>query len=159
MPADAAVVSRRLLGRIRDVMAGQGSAEGRLRTIVTTIAQELKVAVCSCYVMRAGEVLELFATYGLRESAVHITRLRVGEGLVGFIAAHPRTLALADAWSHPNFAYRPETGENPIGPSWGCRSSAAGGGGGAGGPDHRTRDFVPESRKPWKPWRWSWPSF
>ncbi len=43
--------------------------------------------VCSCYVMRAGEVLELFATEGLRPEAVHRTRLRVGEGLVGVIAA------------------------------------------------------------------------
>ncbi len=113
MPADAAAVSRRLLGRIRDVMAKPGLPEERLNVIVRCIAEDMRAAVCSCYVMRAGEVLELFATEGLRESAVHQTRLRVGEGLVGFIAAHPRSLALSDAWSHPNFAYRPETGEEP----------------------------------------------
>jgi len=56
-------------------------------------------------------VLELFATEGLKPEAVHRTRLRVGEGLVGDIASHARPLALADAQSHPNFAYRPETGE------------------------------------------------
>src|SRR5207302_1621008 len=67
--------------------------------------------VCSAYVMRAGEVIELFATEGLRPEAVHRTRLRVGEGLVGVIAATARPLALADAQSHPDFAYRPETGE------------------------------------------------
>ena len=67
--------------------------------------------VCSAYVMRAGEVLELFATEGLRPEAVHRTRLRVGEGLVGRIAATARPLALADAQAHPDFAYRPETGE------------------------------------------------
>jgi phosphotransferase system enzyme I (PtsP) len=61
--------------------------------------------------MRAGEVLELFATEGLRPEAVHRTRLRVGEGLVGVIAATARPLALADAQAHPDFAYRPETGE------------------------------------------------
>ncbi len=61
--------------------------------------------------MRAGEVLELFATEGLRPEAVHRTRLRVGEGLVGVIAATAMPLALADAQSHPDFAYRPETGE------------------------------------------------
>ena len=32
--------------------------------------------------------------------------------MVGDIAAHARPLALSDAWSHPNFAYRPETGED-----------------------------------------------
>ena len=37
--------------------------------------------------------------------------MRVGEGLVGVIAATARPLALADAQSHPDFAYRPETGE------------------------------------------------
>jgi phosphotransferase system enzyme I (PtsP) len=61
--------------------------------------------------MRAGEVLELFATEGLKQEAVHKTRLRVGEGLVGDIASHARPLALADAQHHPQFAYRPETGE------------------------------------------------
>src|ERR1700751_2801447 len=66
---------------------------------------------CSAYIMRAGEGIELFATEGLRLGAVHRTRLRVGEGLVGVIAATARPLALADAQSHPNFAYRPETGE------------------------------------------------
>jgi len=113
MPGDAAVVSRKLLGRIRNVMANPGQPEERLHDIVKCIAEDMRAAVCSCYVMRAGEVLELFATQGLRETAVHTTRLQVGEGLVGFIAASPRALALTDAWSHPNFAYRPETGEEP----------------------------------------------
>jgi len=39
------------------------------------------------------------------------TRLRVGEGLVGQIAANARPLASPTAQSHPDFAYRPETGE------------------------------------------------
>jgi phosphotransferase system, enzyme I, PtsP len=102
---------RRLLRRLRDIMAGSGSAQERLDRIVRVIAAEMVAEVCSAYVMRAGEVLELFATEGLRPEAVHRTRLRVGEGLVGVIAATARPLALADAQSHPNFAYRPETGE------------------------------------------------
>jgi phosphotransferase system enzyme I (PtsP) len=92
-------------------MAGSGSAQERLDRIVRVIAAEMVAEVCSAYVMRAGEVLELFATEGLRPEAVHRTRLRVGEGLVGLIAANARPLALADAQSHPDFAYRPETGE------------------------------------------------
>jgi phosphotransferase system enzyme I (PtsP) len=103
--------TRRLLRRLRDIMAGSGSAQERLDRIVRVIAAEMVAEVCSAYVMRAGEVLELFATEGLRLEAVHRTRLRVGEGLVGIIAATARPLALADAQSHPNFAYRPETGE------------------------------------------------
>ncbi len=111
MQAAAPSVSRRLLARLRDVMAGGGTAEERLDKVVTLIAADMVAEVCSCYVMRAGEVLELFATEGLKKTAVHKTRLRVGEGLVGDIAAHARPLALADAQAHPMFAYRPETGE------------------------------------------------
>ncbi len=107
----AATGSRRLLRRLRDVMAGSGTAQERLDTVVRLVAADMVAEVCSCYVMRAGEVLELFATQGLRPEAVHRTRLRVGEGLVGVIAATARPLALADAQSHPDFAYRPETGE------------------------------------------------
>ena len=41
--------------------------------------------VCSIYLLRDGE-LELFATRGLAQEAVHVTKLALGEGLVGTIA-------------------------------------------------------------------------
>ena len=88
------------------------SAQARLDQIVKLVAHELGAEVCSIYVMRAGEVLELFATEGLRSEAIHRTRLRTGEGLTGMIAAQIKPLVLADAWAHPNFVYRPETGED-----------------------------------------------
>ena len=100
-----------LLKRLRDTMARGGSPEETLGEVVRLVANEMVAEVCSIYLLRAGEVLELFATQGLNPSAVHRTRLRVGEGLVGDIAAHARPLALDDAQSHPQFAYRPETGE------------------------------------------------
>jgi phosphotransferase system, enzyme I, PtsP len=107
----AATPSRRLLRRLRDAMAATGSAQSKLDAIVRMIAGDMVAEVCSCYLMRPGEVLELFATEGLRPEAVHNTRLRVGEGLVGVVAATALPLSLADAQSHPDFAYRPETGE------------------------------------------------
>src|SRR5262249_43003713 len=103
--------TRRLLKRLRDLMAGGGRGQERLDEGVRLVAADLVAEVCSIYVMRPGDVLELYATQGLKPEAVHKTRLRVGEGLVGDIALHARPLALADAQSHPNFAYRPETGE------------------------------------------------
>jgi phosphotransferase system enzyme I (PtsP) len=112
-PSPSAISARRLLSRLRDLMAGSGTAQERLDKIVSLIAAEMVAEVCSCYLMRAGEVLELFATVGLNPAAVHQTRLRIGEGIVGEIAAHARALALSNAPSHPNFAYRPETGEDP----------------------------------------------
>jgi phosphotransferase system enzyme I (PtsP) len=92
-------------------MATSADAQVRLDRVVKIIAGNMVAEVCSVYLMRAGEVLELFATEGLNREAVHQTRLRVGEGLVGDIAAHARPLNLPDAQSHPLFVYRPETGE------------------------------------------------
>src|SRR5689334_8877086 len=89
--------ARLLLRRLRSLMAEGGSAEHRLQQIVRAIAADMVAEVCSAYVMRPGEVLELFATEGLKLEAIHRTRLRVGEGLVGDIASHARPLALADA--------------------------------------------------------------
>jgi phosphotransferase system, enzyme I, PtsP len=103
--------TRRLLRRLHDIMASSANPQDRLDSIVRIVAAEMVAEVCSVYIMRAGEVLELFATEGLRPEAVHRTRLRVGEGLVGLIAATARPLALEDAQSHAAFAYRPETGE------------------------------------------------
>lgn len=110
-PATSAGGPRQLLRRLRDVMADTASAQERLDHVVKIIAADMVAEVCSIYVRRAGEMLELFATEGLNPTAVHRTRLRMGEGLVGNIAAHARPLSLSDAQSHPDFAYRPETGE------------------------------------------------
>ena len=103
--------ARRLLKRLRDLMAGGGSAQERLNQTVRIIAGDMVAEVCSIYMARPGDVLELVATEGLKQEAVHKTRLAIGEGLVGDIAAHARPLALADAQAHPLFAYKPETGE------------------------------------------------
>lgn len=112
-PVPSVVGPRRLLRRIRDVMASEAQPQSKLDQVVRVIATDMVAEVCSIYVLRAGEVLELFATEGLNPEAVHHTRLRVGEGLVGEVAAHAQPLALADAQSHPAFVYRPETGEDP----------------------------------------------
>jgi phosphotransferase system, enzyme I, PtsP len=102
--------SRRLLARLR-VMMATGSA--RLPDVVGLVAGELVAEVCSAYGLRSGEILELRATHGLNQSAVGRTRLRVGEGIVGLVAATGQVLNLADAQNHPAFVYRPETGEEP----------------------------------------------
>jgi phosphotransferase system enzyme I (PtsP) len=100
---------RRLLARLRDLMA-RGTAP--MPELVRLVAAELVSEVCSIYVMRPGEVLELAATEGLRPEAVGVTRLRVGEGIVGLAAATQLPQNLADAQNHPAFAWRPETGED-----------------------------------------------
>ena len=100
---------RRLLTRLR-ALAAHGPAP--LGDLVRLVAAELVTEVCSIYVLRPGEVLELAATEGLRQEAVGQTRLRVGEGIVGLVAATGEALNLPDAQNHPAFAYRGETGED-----------------------------------------------
>lgn len=104
-------MSRRLLARLRGLLGGSAAP---LAEIAELIAAELVCEVCSVYVLRPGEVLELAATHGLKPEAVGRTRLRVGEGLVGLCAATGEVLNLPDAQNHPAFAYRPETGEEPF---------------------------------------------
>ncbi len=103
---------RLLLRRMREVMASPQPPQQKLDQMVRVIANNMVAEVCSIYLVRAGDILELFATVGLNPEAVHKTNLRVGEGLIGEIAARGAPLNLADAQSHPNFAYRPETGED-----------------------------------------------
>ncbi len=102
---------RVLLRRLREVMAEPVTAQQRLDKIASIIAANMVAEVCSIYVMRPGSILELYATEGLKREAVHKSRLKVGEGLVGTIADQAIGLNLADAASHPLFKYLPETGE------------------------------------------------
>ena len=105
---------RVLLRQLRETMAEPLASQDRLDKIVTLIATNMHTDVCSFYVLRGDNALELFATYGLKRESVHMTTLRLGEGLVGLIAAQAEPLSLENAPQHPAFAYRPETGEDPF---------------------------------------------
>ncbi|WP_421762406.1 phosphoenolpyruvate--protein phosphotransferase [Devosia sp.] len=102
---------RVLLKQLRETMAEPLASQARLDKIVNLIADNMRADVCSFYVLRDDGALELFANRGFKPEAVHMTTLRLGEGLVGLIAAQAEPLSLDNAPSHPAFAYRPETGE------------------------------------------------
>ncbi|MBX7539853.1 phosphoenolpyruvate--protein phosphotransferase [Qipengyuania sphaerica] len=106
----AAASARQILTQLHEVMAGRHHAQHKLDRVVDIIADSLTSEVCSIYLLRDGE-LELFATHGLNPEAVHVTRMGIGEGLTGTIAKNIETLNLAEAKAHPDFLYRPETGE------------------------------------------------
>src|SRR5260221_115015 len=102
---------RVLLRRLRETMAEQVAAKERLDKIVVLIAANMVAEVCSTYVLRVDNTLELYATEGLNRDAVHRTVLSAHEGLVGLVASEATPLNLSDAQSHPAFSFRPETGE------------------------------------------------
>ncbi|MBL8649433.1 MAG: phosphoenolpyruvate--protein phosphotransferase [Sphingopyxis sp.] len=109
-PSTAAQSARTILTRLHEVMAARTHAQGKLNQVVGIIGECLDSEVCSIYLLREG-ALELYATRGLKQEAVHVTRLGLGEGLVGTIAEQIETLNLDEAAAHPDFSYRPETGE------------------------------------------------
>jgi phosphotransferase system enzyme I (PtsP) len=110
MPTSPAIAARKILSRLHELMASSFAAQQKLNKVVEIIGEELSSEVCSIYLLREG-VLELFATRGLKQEAVHIAKLAMGQGLVGMIAANVETLNLDEAAAHPDFAYIPETGE------------------------------------------------
>ena len=105
---------RRLLKRMRELMAVQENAQARLDHLTAMIAEEAGWDVCSIYLSRQSNALELCATFGLKAEAVHHVRLQPGEGLVGLVARRARPLSTSNARAHPAFSYKPETGEEPF---------------------------------------------
>ncbi|MGA0924803.1 MAG: GAF domain-containing protein, partial [Lutimaribacter sp.] len=103
--------SRKLLGRLRDTMADEAAGQERLDKITHLIADSMGTEVCSIYLFRDDETLELCATEGLNPEAVHQTRMRLGEGLVGRVARAGHIINTADAPAEKGFRYMPETGE------------------------------------------------
>ena len=103
--------SRKLLRRLRDTLAQPGQGQERLDRIVRLIAGSIGTEVCSIYLFRDAETLELCATEGLRSESVHQTRMKIGEGLVGRVARAGLPVNTANAPQEKGFRFMPETGE------------------------------------------------
>jgi phosphotransferase system enzyme I (PtsP) len=111
MPQATETESRKLLGRLRQAMAEGDAGQERLDRITHLIADSMRTEVCSIYLFRDNDTLELCATEGLRAESVHQTRMRLNEGLVGRVAATSRAINSANAPQEPGFRFMPETGE------------------------------------------------
>lgn len=79
MPERSIASAREILTGLHEVMASKLNAQAKLNKVVQIIAEAMASEVCSIYLLRDG-VLELFATVGLNQSAVHVTKLAHGEG-------------------------------------------------------------------------------
>ena len=111
MAGETETESRKLLRRLRGTLAEDSAGQARLDHIVEIIASSIRAEVCSIYLFRDPETLELCATEGLNPESVHKTRLRLGEGLVGRAARDGRVVNEANAPAAKGFRYMPETGE------------------------------------------------
>ena len=77
IPPKKNVDSRILLQRLKQTLAEQGEAQARLNEIVKLIATSMESEVCSIYLRRTDDVLELYATEGLFTTAVHYSELKL----------------------------------------------------------------------------------
>ncbi|MDH5529711.1 MAG: phosphoenolpyruvate--protein phosphotransferase [Paracoccaceae bacterium] len=111
MPERTESESRKLLRRLRDTLAEPGAGQERLDRITHLIADSMQSEVCSIYLFRDDDTLELCATEGLKPEAVHQTRMKLGEGLVGRVAKNSTPINTANAPAAKGFRYMPETGE------------------------------------------------
>ena len=107
----AVAAPRLLLRRLREALAAPDQSGGRLGQIVELIARSMAAEVCSVYLLRGSDTLELRATQGLNPDSINRAKLGMGEGLVGVIARDAHPVITADAHAHPEFRYLPETGE------------------------------------------------
>jgi len=103
--------SRKLLRRLRDTLAEDSAGQTRLDRIMHLTADSMQTEVCSIYLFRDAETLELCATEGLNPESVHQTRLKLGEGLVGRVAKFTKLINTANAPQEKGFRFMPETGE------------------------------------------------
>lgn len=103
------------LSALREISRAIGAAfdlDTTLALIARKTAEVTGMDSCSIYLRDPpGEFLVLRATSGLAPEAVGRARLRWGEGLTGWAAAHAAPAASSDARQDPRFVYLPETRE------------------------------------------------
>src|SRR5215510_10517719 len=92
---------RVLLRRLRETMAEQVSAQERLDKVVVLIAANMVAEVCSCYVLRIDNTLELYATEGLKREAVHRTVLSAHAATAGIVTRALTTPTPPPGQTHP----------------------------------------------------------
>jgi len=99
------------LARIVQTVAMADLPIDQVNLIVESISDSMAVDVCSLYLANEEREMVLLASHGLAAKAVRRVKLPPGKGLVGAVAASRHPLNLANASTHPNYYYVPETQE------------------------------------------------
>ena len=87
----------------RKIISGKTSMATRFNKVIAMIADEMQVDAAACFLVIDDNYLELFASKGLNPKVTNNIALKVGEGIVGKIAASKCTQAIEDIWQHPDF--------------------------------------------------------
>jgi transcriptional regulator with GAF, ATPase, and Fis domain len=81
-----------------------------LQHVANKIAEQLRVSVCSVYLMNEGDLL-LAATHGFDASFIGKIRIRLGEGITGTVARERQYISLTRASQDPRYKNFPELQE------------------------------------------------
>ena len=102
------------LEQISQLVSHSHNPAETLSNIVRLIQSLFHTAVCSVYLLETerGELV-LGATVGLKPESVGRVRMKLSEGLTGFVAERMAPVMVDDAFLHPRFKYFPEIGEDP----------------------------------------------
>ncbi len=103
----------KILRQISEIIAKTSDYDYTLSQIVTVLAEDLSVDVCSVYEYdEKNNELILAATYGLSQESVKKVVMKPGEGLTGTSFKERRILNLANPQNHPKFKLFDFTGES-----------------------------------------------
>jgi|GEM_PF-1632803 len=104
----------RFLQRISADAATTDDYDQMLRLIIDETTGVMRADVCSLYLLEPDGWLVLQATNGLTQHAVGNLRLRLGEGVTGWVAQERQPLALEDAHADPRFVFIPGVDDNRL---------------------------------------------
>ncbi|ACM21876.1 GAF domain protein, putative [Geotalea daltonii FRC-32] len=81
-----------------------------LQRVCEKVANQLKVSVCSIYLMEEGQLV-LAATFGFDPSFIGKIRINIGEGITGAVAKDRQHISLSNASVDPRYKNFPELQE------------------------------------------------
>lgn len=96
-----------LLKRMSEVMAKPQTLPSRLKLALKIIAEDMGAQTALLYLLTPDRYLEVYALYDSTHQTHKTVSFRVGEGMVGFIAALGKSVISDNIARHPNFLYRP----------------------------------------------------
>ena len=89
---------------ISDIVASQADPESVLNELVRLVGRMLGVSRCSLMLIEPGsKTLRIRAAHGIAADVVKASRIRIGEGVAGWVALHGRPLLIKDVATHPLF--------------------------------------------------------
>ena len=115
IPQDSSLAARELgfLVRLAQAAASTQKPDELLELIIREATSAMGVDVCSLYLLGGdGGHLLLTATNGLNENMVGRVRMRVGEGITGFVAQSRKPAVVADVERDPHWKWVPGLDED-----------------------------------------------